>query len=253
MAKVGPSLTNNQSQKFGHNLISEEDVQKLKKNKVNFSFEFFRQRDFFGFSQGVDTNWFVGLIERLQEYSTLKKDFFTSEAHNSRGLRYHAIDWNHRNIPVKKTDIDWIPSYYINNQEAYPFVQMAISQANGRIIGFWDETFPTFYVVFLDPLHNMQPAGGKYDHKTKFCSTLSSRYDNLLGKIDNLQRLSERCSFKKQCDLFEKLDTTREDNNIVYVNLDQDFYAEYHEKLSKYPLQELIEFAVLEYNPKPTI
>ena len=72
-----------------------------------FSFRFWRQTEFFGLDKAQPT-WFVSLLERLAELSGLVIDDFRSDAAARSYHRYHEIDWDQKNIPVRREDLTWI-------------------------------------------------------------------------------------------------------------------------------------------------
>lgn len=101
-------------------------------------------------------------------------------------MRYHDIDWNKENIPIQRSDLNWLHKDYLENEDEYPLVQFMVSQALGRVVGFWDE-YSVFNVVLLDPLHNIQPAGS-FEYKVDDCSPLSCKYTLLLKSLENAQQ-----------------------------------------------------------------
>ena len=149
-------------------------------SKWAFSFRFWRQIEYFGLDKS-STAWCVSLLERLAQLSDLQVDDFLSDGAAKDAWRYHDIDWNQKNIPIKRHVLDWIHKDYLDNEEDYPLVQFQISLALGRVIGFWDEN-RVFCVVLLDPLHNMQPSKS-HSYRLDPCSPLSCEYTSLLLQI----------------------------------------------------------------------
>ena len=131
-------------------------------SKVCFTFRFWRQIKFFGLS-GKEASWFVALINKLQQFSDETIDAFTSDSRKHDVMRYHKVNWGQCNIPIQRSDLEWLPKNYLNNEEEFPIYQFSISQGQGRIAGFWDEN-KIFNIVLLDPYHNLQPVK-KYDYK----------------------------------------------------------------------------------------
>lgn len=146
-----------------------------------FSFKHWRQRDYFGLDK-TDARWLTSLLGKFQVLSEEEIEVFWRTPEKRDAWRYHAINWNQPKIPVKLSDLDWIPQTYRDNPEEYPLVQFQISKTLGRVIGFWDERL-VFNVVFLDPLHNMQPTKG-YDYRLDDCGPLRCDYTQLLHKIE---------------------------------------------------------------------
>jgi hypothetical protein len=165
-----------------------------------FSFRFWRQIEFFGLDKS-QPSWFVSLLDRLAELSELEIDDFRSDPASKRYHRYHGIDWDQKNIPIKREDLTWLEPDYRDNPAEYPLVQFMVSKALGRVVGFWDEN-DVFCVVLLDPLHNIQPS--KYhSYKIDPCSPLSCEYTSLLvdiNKIRGQECIAEQCPVRLALD-----------------------------------------------------
>lgn len=146
---------------------------KLRENqRWSFSFRFFQEIKNFGLdSSQIDKGWMLSVVYRLQELSRLSVADVTENRKVMEGtLRIHDINWNQRNIPIKREDLSWIDSDYLGNPEEYPIMQISVSKAEGRLVGFFDED-NSFQIVLLDPLHNAQPC--KYnDYKVRLCKPL---------------------------------------------------------------------------------
>jgi hypothetical protein len=125
----------------------------------SFGYRFFKEIKYFGLaSDKIDKKWFLSLITRLGELSALTLESVL-ESRNVQGgtLRMHNISWDAKNVPIKREQIDWIDDDYRSNSEEFPLVQLAVSKAEGRFVGFLDED-NVFQIVLLDPLHNAQPS-----------------------------------------------------------------------------------------------
>jgi len=133
----------------------------------------------------------VSFLNRLFELSNeLTEPFINedpAEAAKRDSLRYHDIDWTARNIPIQRQDLVWLPDDYRNGEEDYPLIQVHISKALGRIVGFWDEC-GVFNIVLLDPLHNLQPST-YVDYKVRPCSPLACQFTSLLSDIEAVKRI----------------------------------------------------------------
>lgn len=114
---------------------------------------FWQQPPYFGISD-CDSGWFVSLLDRLCDMSSMELEEFLADRVAKSGVRFHAINWSAKNIPISKSDINWLGEY---GTDEYEFVQFHISKALGRVVGFFDEE-NTFQIVLLDPLHNIQPS-----------------------------------------------------------------------------------------------
>lgn len=143
----------------------------------SFSFRYWTQLDYFGLKgEGIDMPWVVSVLDRLKQLSadyveTVLKD------HAMKGqLRFHAIDWQAKNIPIEQKDIPGLPAHYVDNPE-FALHQFQVSTGKGRIVGFFDENW-IFNVVLLDPLHNLQPSKS-FDYAVDPCWPLSCEITNL--------------------------------------------------------------------------
>lgn len=124
--------------------------------KWTFSFQYWKQIEFFGLDKS-NPSWFVSLIEKLKDLSGKDVKNFVSTGEQRDAWRYHNINWNQTNIPIQREDLDWLDKDYRENEAEYPIVQFQVSQALGRVVGFWDEN-SVFNILLLDPLHNIQPS-----------------------------------------------------------------------------------------------
>ena len=131
-----------------------------------FSFRFFKEDRYFGIG-GKDSGWFSSVLSKLAEISSASYDELMSNMRAKQIWRLHEIDWSANNIPVLRQNLTWLDKPYIDNTTEFPFFQFQITTAHGRVVGFWDET-GVFNVVFLDPLHNMQPS----DYQTTYSTRL---------------------------------------------------------------------------------
>lgn len=214
--------------------------EKAKPTKWSFGFQFFSQTKYFEIG-GVDNGWYISLLTRLKEVSQLDRDKFLSNFSQHGNIRYHEINWDSRNIPIKRQDLNWIHKDYLDNEEEYPMLQFHISQALGRIVGFWDEN-NIFQVVLLDPLHNIQPSK-RNNYHVDDTYYMSSKYSSLLidiQKIQNKIKIGSACNI---CFEIKKLPSESNNTNFVFGYLED----EYIQKLDSatLSLKELIELGLL--------
>lgn len=125
----------------------------------SFGYRFFKEIKYFGLSSDkIDKKWFISLLMRLGELSALTLESVLESRSVQEGtLRMHNISWDAKNVPITRDNINWIDDDYHSNPEEFPLVQLAVSKAEGRFVGFLDED-NVFQVVLLDPLHNAQPS-----------------------------------------------------------------------------------------------
>lgn len=165
-----------------------------------FSFQYWRQIKFFGLSE-TEPKWFVSLLDRLQSLSSIESDRFKKDRAMMKQNRYHPINWEQQNIPIEIDDLDWLPKDILSNQIEFELVQFQISTSLGRVVGYWHG--PVFYIVLLDPLHNIQPAGGRYGYKVDPNIPLNCHYSDLLNKIEHFS-YSSTCN-SPDCGFLERL------------------------------------------------
>lgn len=150
--------------------------------KWTFSFKYWKQINYFDVG-AENSKWFVSLFERLSEMSSLTMDSILNDEASKEALRMHDINWEWKNIPINKSDIDWIPEEYWDKPE-YPLIQFHVSKAKGRVAGFIDEN-NVFNIVLLDPKHNLQPC--KFNgHKVISTRKCFSEIDFIIGKMNEV-------------------------------------------------------------------
>ncbi len=209
----------------------------------SFSFKFFRQIPYFGFSH-TDSGWFISLLERLQDLSSVNKDQLDTNPVYRDNYRYHQINWGHRNVPISRSDLNWINREYLNNETEFPFYQFHISQALGRIVGFWDSSSLVFHIVLLDPLHNIQPSQIN-NYKVDDCYPVNCQYTALLGHIDNMKRRTcnnDQCGYKP---VVNAITPHIYPERIVIAHLEEDTFNEYEEALRTRSIGELIQLGIV--------
>ncbi|MGY4567536.1 hypothetical protein [Bradyrhizobium sp. USDA 3256] len=130
------------------------------------------------------------MLERLSELSKCDIDDLITGA-NASAIRFHPINWQARNIPIARDDLDWLGNYASADFE---MVQFHLSRAMGRVVGFFDED-RVFNVVLLDPLHNIQPSK-TYNYRVRASYIAQCQLTKLTVTMENLIR--------KRADLEEK-------------------------------------------------
>jgi hypothetical protein len=202
------------------------------KSGIRFSFKFFNHTthpNLFGIGS-AKVEWFISIFERLQsiEYMELSWEDIHSGKASNKTLRCHPINWSSKGIPIKRDEFSWLPKEVRENEEEFPFFQMSISKASGRIIGFFHEN--TFYIIIFDHNHNLQPSK-KYNYQIRNTTGGVSEYDDLLSRIAS-------------CETCSRVGPSRDNGcNVVYHYLDNDFYNLLCE--SKHSPQEIYEAGLL--------
>lgn len=210
------------------------------KHGWSFSFKYYKQIEHFGLkSEGAV--WFSALLDRFQDLCSKRIEEFNTNHQEKDGYRYHPIAWDATNIPITKSDLDWVDKDILENDDDFPFYQFQISKANGRVVGFWDLHQTVFHIVLLDPKHNIQPAGGKYNYRIDKTSILPCKYSSLLIELDIIKKkkcFCEKCTFKNE---ISNLQDKYNVGNFIYFQLDDDFYAEFKERTNDRCISDLVE------------
>lgn len=227
-----------------HKIVPTLSRQAIQKNKKwVFSFTYFKQIKFFGLDK-CEPKWFVSLIERLKDFSSYDIDEFKTNYTIKNNLRYHAINWDSPNTPIKREDLTWIPTDYLNNEIEFPMFQFMISKAMGRIVGFWNESSDVFNIVLLDPLHNIQPS--KYfEYKVDDSYPLSCKYSSLLKDIDTIKSKYTKCS---KCSIYDDLILLPKNSNtfsFIGCFLDDNTKLELLRKLETKSINDIIELGLM--------
>lgn len=160
--------------------------------KWRFGFGNFKEIEFFGLKGAeVPNNWMVSLLTRLASMEGADIRGYVTDPVMAQQNRLHPIDWGKKNVPVKFSDLDWLPERYKNNQQEFPIYQFQVSTGRGRVVGFFDEVW-TFQIVLLDPLHNIQPSKD-YDFQVNHCGPLGSDFHALEKKVDQIVSAAPKC------------------------------------------------------------
>jgi len=194
----------------------------------------------------MDTKWFVSVLERLKDLNGIDlHEFITSTPMRSNN-RYHPIDWNHTNTPLKRTDFSWVRKEIIDNEDDFPFYQFQISKALGRVIGFWNSSHNLFHVVLLDPAHNMQPSGGKYKYKVDKTSELSCEYTDMAKGLSHI--IHEYGNQPEFSDIIKKLKLVPKEfvqRSVLFISVDGSYIEELNNKIGDRCISEVIELGIL--------
>lgn len=220
--------------------IKEQELPK-KKTWV-FSFKYYKQIKYFGLDK-TDSKWFVSILEKFQELSTMEIDLFFKNFALKKQNRFHEINWSAKNVPVAKKDFGWIPQNILNNDNDFPFIQFQISKALGRVVGFFDID-NIFHIVVLDPLHNIQPSKD-YNYSVNDCNPLSCEYTSLLKDIEDVKIKCEKVNCCVKQDLVN-MPTKNNNTNAVLLFLDDEYLEQYHIIKEKINFSELVKNIIIE-------
>lgn len=152
---------------------------------LSFSFSCFdRTHELFNLGtnkrgEAVSGSWFLDLLDCLKEVNGK-----TREELRRSMFHLHPVDWDHANTNP--------PS------EQHEYWQFRINKSKGRVVGFIIE--PVFYVVWLDPHHNLSDSEG-YGKAIKYWPP-ESEYERQEREIVELRAELVRC--KQELDDFLK-------------------------------------------------
>lgn len=208
---------------------SYKDLNIKVKDHIVFSFEFFREIKYFELGDCAN-QWFVSLLEAINRYSLMSID----DIKGKKSLRYHKIDWNEKNIPIRFKDLDWLPNneqLLVSPDEIY---QLSITTGTGRIVGFSIDR--VFYVVLLDPKHNIQPSE-KHNYQVTPTYPSETQYIELKHKYDLLLKSAHNALDAK---LLEQITLSSPQNNILYVSMTDDDINNYYEYCCDVSITDLI-------------
>ncbi len=159
---------------------TKEQLREWHKEKMRFSFVHFdREHEAFNCG-GTKVGWFLDLLETIKHISNLTRIEF--EYHQRQHYQVHRHDWSKTSYKF-----DCLPPDLMEQIEDECY-QFRLSTGSGRVHGFFIEN--TFYVVWLDPHHNMNPDerfGG-----LKFFDKPLSQYDEVLVELDRVRQDNEK-------------------------------------------------------------
>lgn len=202
-------------------LLQHEDTRRKElkariEGHMSFSFEFYREIENFGVGD-CDNQWFCSLLNAINNYSGKE----IKGLPNNKSTRFHQIEWGQPNIPISFDDLNWLPKndqILVNPKEIY---QLNITQGSGRIIGF--SIANVFYVVLLDPKHNMQPSVD-FDYKVNPTTKGETQYEELKEKYDLLYEWTQdKLSQEQQ----EKLKVSKPNMHVIFTYLSETDYNDY--------------------------
>lgn len=165
------------------------------KDNVVFSFETLEWNEYFNLD-GTCNNWPFELLNMLKSVSCIQK----TELITGKYSTYRV----HRHTNVKP------PCPFPQNVDINQCYQIRISKTKGGIHGIFYEN--VFYVIWLDPLHNMYPDkehGGL--RRVKAPSTCCKDRDDEIARL-----IDEKKQIQKECKEWEEIANTCEHELAEY-------------------------------------
>ena len=183
----------------------------------SFGFRLFREIKYFGFeSAEIDRRWLVSVLHRLSELSGLRVlDVMNDRLLREGTLRIHDIDWTARGVPIRPEDLDWIDQDQRRPGSEFVLLQIAVSKAEGRLIGFFDAD-EIFQIVLFDPLHNAQPSKFN-DYKVRLSKPLGCEVTALRHEVAQVMAKSRERDCGCESDLAAALQWRRDQRGSAIV------------------------------------
>lgn len=216
------------------------------KNLITFSFKYWDQREFFSIGD-KEAGWFVSLFNRLGDLNGKTSEIVENYTERDQ-YRLHPIDWSGKNVPVSLDDLENIPTVLREaaKKSDEPFLwQFQLSTANGRVIGFFNEEYDKFYIVLLDPNHNMQPSGN-FGYAVDPTRNAILPYEQIRCQIASMSESLKSCKHCNECPVSQPISEAYLDGNAVYVPIDQELKDTYKEMISNGGFREKLETFLLE-------
>ncbi len=114
---------------------------------LSFSFRYFVNRPPFEVSGAPPTYWLT-LLERLRDLGPLTA--LELQTSRNQALRCHRIDWADTSVPNGFAHLN-----HAIRSQVVPYQFSLSSNEHGRVHGFF--VGDVFYVVWLDPTHQLYP------------------------------------------------------------------------------------------------
>lgn len=198
--------------------------------KLSFGFKFFQEIEGFGLQpkgKKISNKWMLSFIDKLRSLGQFSKDDFDSNVALAQAHRHHKINWNAPNIPVSRESFSQLPQEYQSDEE-FPFWQFQLSAGTGRFFGFYDEN-EVFQIVGVDPLHNLQPAGGRFKYRVDSCSPLRTELYSVLAFLGQIHSKCKVIGSCPHCSDIDRIFSGTEglESPVLAFNLSGEKYDEF--------------------------
>ena len=210
---------------------------------ITFSFKYFTQQDFFGIGQ-QDASWFTNLIERLKDLSS-KTCHILENYTERKQYRLHPINWNSPNCPIQQKQLLSVPVEIRNNTKDDIFWQFQLSKGTGRVIGFFDVSLSIFYIVLLDPKHNIQPSKD-YGYKVDDTDIAITEYERIQIKLTDSEKLLNNCKYVDECPISSVINTEYINSSTFFASIDIELKDTYKKLIEKGCFQKDFEYFLMQ-------
>ena len=230
----GKSLTNNKASKSTPLISRNHKGIPL----LTFSFKYFGQQEYFGIGD-MNASWFANLLDRIKDLSN-KTGKILDDKKEREAYRLHPIDWNAKGCPISIDDLLYVPQNIKDNVEDNFFWQFQLSKGTGRVVGFFNEDSTIFYIVLLDPKHNIQPSKD-YGYSVDETKEAITEYERIQMCIaEALKEFAKTCNDKKNCPL-SRLNIEYLRSGVFYACIDPELKEKYKELIESGDFQESFE------------
>lgn len=162
-------------------LRSQEEVERLRKEKIVFSFRFLDTKHAAFNCGGTKDGWFLHLLDNLTEVSKLTMNEFEQQRQH---YDLHRHDFNKTAHHYNES----ISEHILKQISPENMIQFRLSSSGGRVHGIRYHNI--IYVVWLDPHHNMNP-DSKFGPPKRYPAPLRP-YEELQQQIEKLQKELEK-------------------------------------------------------------
>lgn len=194
---------------------------------LTFSFRYCTQQEYFGIA-GQDAAWFANLQDRLKDLSG-KTGAIVESKKDRADYRLHPIDWG--KAPIRKDDLKSVPKCLIDGAEDDFFWQFQLSKGTGRVIGFFSADMAVFYIVLLDPKHNMQPSKD-YGFRVDETEIALTEYERIQMLVAGWEDLRCKCKHLTDCPL-TALQKEYIRSDVFFACLDEELKDEFRDLMEK--------------------
>lgn len=205
---------------------------------LTFSFKFFGQQKFFGIGD-QDAGWFANLFDRIKDLSG-KTNTIIDDPIERDSYRLHPIDWSAKNCPITIAELTSVPKNIKDHAEKDSFWQFQLSRGTGRVVGFFNEDFTVFYIVLLDPKHNIQPSKD-YGYAVDETKDAITEYERIQMCIADAVKESVKCGKDNQACPLPRISAEYLRSGVFYAYIDPELKDKYRELVESGEFQEKFE------------
>lgn len=210
---------------------------------LSFSFRYAAQQEFFGIA-GEDASWFASLQDRLKDLSS-KTGSIVDNKEMRDTYRLHPIDWKAKNCPISIDDLKSVPDVIKHNDTEDFFWQFQLSKGTGRVVGFFNEEHSVFYIVLLDPKHNIQPSKD-YGYVVDPTKVAVTEYERVRLQIHEMKVSMQTCPHAGDCPICSRLQDEYTKSDRCFIPVDRELCETFTKLAGSGELERRIEEILLE-------